>query len=207
MRVSLFKLRATLLIFTVLFTGTSAHSFAGLLPFIDNFEDGSATDGSPGTWLPGGSAEAVREVVGGDYILSHTALASSFVEGSTTGDVSIRTQLRILETDSFVFAAVFARSPSFASYFGGIRETGEIAIGESFAGGGITTRERVFTELNPFTTDVLLQFDVIGDQISLTAWATTEHSSVDISRQHYKRRFVWRFLEYEYTIQSCLSLF
>jgi hypothetical protein len=149
-------------------------SNAGVLPFSDDFEDGSATDGSPGTWVPGAAPRGTRHVVNGDYVVSHTGLLSSYVEESDTlvGDISIRTQLRILETNSSAFAYVFARSPDAAAYFGGINSNGELAIGETTSSGGITTHIRnFFTGIDPQTTDVLLQFDIIGNELSLRAWA------------------------------------
>ena len=50
------------------------HSFAGFLPFLDDFEDGDHTDGQPVTWepnpfFPGGS----RNVINGDLVMQHSA--------------------------------------------------------------------------------------------------------------------------------------
>lgn len=81
--------------------------------FIDDFEDGDATDGSPVTWVPSATySGGTREVVDGDYVIGHNSAASSVVEGSDElADISICTQLRIVASSgAWVFPGVFARA-------------------------------------------------------------------------------------------------
>lgn len=145
--------------------------------FRDDFEDGNMADGNPVTWAPGRASGGTREVIGGDLVMQHNDIAGTVVEGtSQLTDVSIRTQLRVLDANGWVFPAVFARStpnptrPSLGSfYWGGILGNGDIAIGETH-GNSDTTWQQVPTSLDPFVADVVLQLDVEGDEISLTAW-------------------------------------
>ena len=41
----------------------SSSTNAQLLPFVDDFNDGNATDGMPGTWLPGTESGGIRDTL------------------------------------------------------------------------------------------------------------------------------------------------
>jgi hypothetical protein len=53
---------------------------------------------------------------------------------------------------------------------GVIREDGLIAIAESSDAGALQIHSEVATSLDPVARDVILQFDTIGNRISLWAW-------------------------------------
>jgi hypothetical protein len=140
------------------------------LAFTDNFDDGSATDGNPVSWI-GGS------VVNQDLRLTGSGITQAFVAGSEEfGDVSIRTTSRAhIDTLGNIFHSLgpIARST---------------AGGESYFWGAITTNNYIavgtwnpyadsilyLPELDSTTMDVDLQFDVVGNQLSLWAWSDDE---------------------------------
>ena len=157
---------------------------AQLLPFTDDFQDGDATDGSPVTWREQaeGGLPGIREVQDGDYIQQGPGYFGSYVNESSVppfgpiGDVSIRTQLRVIDTDnSWVFSSLAAGGGTndqgnVQLLWGGIRENGGLFLGEFFEGANVT---HVSTELGftPVDVDVHLQLDVRNNTLSLTAWA------------------------------------
>jgi hypothetical protein len=139
------------------------------LVFTDDFSDGSSTDGNPVTWI-GGS------VVNKDFRISGSNITLAFVAGSQEfGDVSIRTTARA-HVDSpgspndFHFLGPIARSTAGGqSYFwGGIGTNGNIAVG---TWGPYAESVLSVPQLDPTTMDVDLQFDVVGNQLSLWAWS------------------------------------
>ncbi len=137
------------------------------LPFIDNFNDGDATDGMPGTWIPGDEPGGIRDASSGDLVVTHSdQSATALEESSQLLDVSLRTQLTFSEvsgnTDS---VALWARSTG-RVYFGGITTDGVLGIGLNDG----AFFDTIPSSLDPVGGDVLLQFDVIGNEISLTAW-------------------------------------
>lgn len=148
-------------------------NFARAQPFfVDDFEDGDILDGRPLTWLTG--TGVTTQVTAGDLVLSGT-IGGLSVEGSDAfRDVSVRTQFRFLTSTSNLRSAfVFARSPSFAGYYGGLRQDGVLLIVESPDDPSLQSVEilaQTPTTMNPFDRDVLLKFDVFGDKLTLTAW-------------------------------------
>ncbi len=133
----------------------------------DDFEDGDATDGHPFTWpadssKPGGT----REVVGGDYVLTHNGEADSDVLESVgaTGDVSVRSQMRFSNAD-VGNAAIYARAVAGISYYAGLTRGGRVHVGQN--GGAYHS---VQTNLRPVDQDVTVQLDIIGNNISVKAW-------------------------------------
>jgi hypothetical protein len=149
--------------------GFGAGARAGTI-FFDDFEDGSVTDGSPVTWLPGSFTGGTSEVVAGSYEISGTVVSSSADGTLSFRDGSIRTQLRFLESNSASVAYLNARSPTVAAYLGVIRQDGLIAIAESSDAGALQIHSEVATSLDPVARDVILQLDTIGNRISLWAW-------------------------------------
>jgi hypothetical protein len=141
--------------------------------FIDDFEDGDATDGDPVTWVPGLAPDAAtREVIAGDYVLSSNVTSSSLVqEYSDLGDVSVLTKLRITELGgSVAIAGVLARRSENASYFGGIWPDGRLRVGETDSSLGFVQWHDEQTALDPLGSDILLNLEVRGSEISLTGW-------------------------------------
>jgi RNA polymerase sigma factor (sigma-70 family) len=138
--------------------------------FFDDFEDGSVTDGSPVTWLPGSFTGGTSQVVAGSYEISGTVVSSSADGTLSFRDGSIRTQLRFLESNNATVAFLNARSPTVAAYLGVIRQDGLIAIAESSDASALQIHSEIATSLDPVARDVVLQLDTIGNRISLWAW-------------------------------------
>jgi RNA polymerase sigma factor (sigma-70 family) len=140
------------------------------VPFLDDFGDGSETDGNPVRWLAGANTNGTSRVIDGDYVLGGTSI-SNWADGTDPfRDGSVQTQLRFLESINSTFAYVFARSPTAAAYAGGIRQDGLLMIVVASEDGEIEILNQLDTALNPTTRDVRLQFDTIGNRISFTAW-------------------------------------
>jgi len=83
----------------------------GGVVFLDDFEDGSATDGAPVTWSPMPGWTGSFEVVDGDYVLTRPRDSEemySTVNQNALGDTSVRTQGR-LNGPSASWFGLFAR--------------------------------------------------------------------------------------------------
>jgi hypothetical protein len=136
--------------------------------FTDVFNDGSARDGNPVTWSGPGT------VVNQDFRMSSFGVA--LVSGSEEfGDVSIRTTARahvdsLGTPNAFHFLGPVARSTANGGSFfwGGIGTNSYIAVG---TWSPYAESVLYFPELNPTTMDVDLQFDVVGNRLSLWAWS------------------------------------
>jgi hypothetical protein len=155
------------------FSVCQPNTYAQLLPFVDDFSNGDATDGIPGTWIPGGQPDAIQDASSGDFVITASDLSwSSVQELNGLRDVSIETQVTFSQTSNGDFANVWARGPDVGpgTYWGGIRDNGLLGIGRENSDGSNTIFDTIGTSLDPVNGDVLLRFDVIGDQISLFAW-------------------------------------
>jgi hypothetical protein len=138
--------------------------------FFDNFTDGNARDGMPLTWDGGSKVEA------GDLLLSGTNFVQSIPRRIALGDVSIRTQLRLVDGG---YIGVLARSgrtvEGVCNYFGYIdaRSTG-VGLGCLDTATGTAS-----IDFNAKQEDVMLQLDVIGDTYSVWAWRPDESMPTD----------------------------
>jgi hypothetical protein len=181
--------------------GLLLSAVAQAQPFIDDFEDGSATDGEPVIWAPpidpwnqGGTVE----VVSGDLLLTpsptapplpipgwHPDYVENFelAEDRRFQDVSVHTQARVSGA-GHGWVGVGARDtwnddPSalgtnvWASV--GIDLQGDqlVELGGN-TGSGFMSQMRRTTSLNIHENDVHLQLDVLGDTASLFAWEDGE---------------------------------
>jgi hypothetical protein len=82
----------------------------------------------------------------------------------------MRTQLRFTQVSGNRDGAVVwgrAASPGVV-YYGAIDTEGLIAIGYTGPSGGFLNS--MDTSLDPVANDVILQFDILGDRLNLTAW-------------------------------------
>jgi hypothetical protein len=145
--------------------------------FMDDFEDGDASDGNPVSWVPASQylpAGSTTSVIDGSYVLT-TPNADGFVfakEFPSIGDVSIRAQVRDLTSDSAI--VLYAKGqPSPPGQIGSLYwariSHQDVSIG-MLIGASVTTLGGVGSPLNPYPDDVILQFDVVGTTLSLTAW-------------------------------------
>jgi hypothetical protein len=145
------------------------------LLFLDDFNDGNAMDGVPGTWVPVVTPSGMRIATSGDFTLSHNSqIGAELQELSDARDVSMRTQVNFPQPSGRGdFASVWARNPidsNSAAYWGGIRTGGFLGIGRTNSNGTDTIFSTASTSLDAITRDVLLRFDVVGNRISLFAW-------------------------------------
>jgi hypothetical protein len=174
------------------FTACLPNTYAQLLPFVDDFSNGDATDGIPGTWIPGGQPDAIQDASSGDFVITASALSfSSVQELIGLRDVSIETQVTFSQTFNGDFASIWARGTDdeAGSYWGGIRDNGLLGIGRENGDGSNTIFDTIGTPLDPVNGDVLLRFDVIGNQISLFAWQAG--STMPASPQLTEQDNVW----------------
>lgn len=144
--------------------------------FEDDFSDGSATDGNPVTWIAGpnlGSPISVA-VVNQDYRLSGGGGTSLVADSEAFTDVSIHTVVRAtVETignPAFHFLGPIARDNGVGSfYWGGITTDRHLSVGnwnpfDQSAAVSVPL-------LDPTLGDIDLQFDVVGQTLSLWAWS------------------------------------
>jgi hypothetical protein len=136
--------------------------------FYDDFEDGSATDGSPAAWeiVPNFPLTTIN-VNGGNLRVGASTPDRSGVAGvpaESLGDTSIRAQLRGEGQGDQGFGVVIRGDVS-----QGIGYSFEVAADGS-VWFGVTPAQRIGqSDLRPTEEDIILQLDAIGNRI--TAWA------------------------------------
>lgn len=172
-------------VFFLTFSSTNAQ----LQPpyFYDDFEDGSVDDGDPVTWTPEAPFDrGTREVIDGSFVVTPGSIPTEFFNYSESDtvaagvvfqDVSVRTQVRVLE-DSDYIVGVAAR--------GAITEAGlqdgsvygaywasrkQLTIGAFNVTQDRETNWYATTALDAHSSDLNLKLDVVGDTAALTAWA------------------------------------
>ncbi|MCF7764653.1 MAG: hypothetical protein K9N62_13365 [Verrucomicrobia bacterium] len=151
--------------------------------FADNF-DGSIEDDTPVTWK--NSWRISMTAQGGDLVLSDPLplgpeLALGLNEVWKDGrrimvkDTSIQAVIKLDNPNSFV--GIYSRaqdgSGDGGAYVGNMFPDGEISVSR-FGG----ERHSVKTPLDPVNGEVVLQFDTIGNRITLTAWDAQQPASV-----------------------------
>jgi RNA polymerase sigma factor (sigma-70 family) len=142
--------------------------------FFDDFNDGSAMDGSPVTWIPvPGFNTGTFSAATGDYVLTQPANGAPQVVYPNIlplGTTSIRSRVRELQGSGPI--SLFGRFNTIApqsGYQAGI-EPGGLYIVRTNAPFNNTDLASTTTDLNPSVEDVFLQFDMIGSQLNLFAW-------------------------------------
>lgn len=147
--------------------------------FVDDFEDGNATDGNPFTWLPDSITFTQAVVSNGDLVIrsdstDRDAPGYYISELTDLRDGLFRTQLRFAEANGdFAFAGIFARNsqPSTPAYIGGIFADGRIRIVElADSLVQFPTEREISTSLDPMTNDVLIELELLGTRVGLRAW-------------------------------------
>lgn len=137
-----------------------AHGHArGELVFFDDFADGDHLDDQPASWI---SAESDLTIVGSglSVFTPGTYLQVDVDPHLELADASVRTRITIHEGETFGIAA---RAVEGNNYYGFLSTTGVNGIGieDHFINGPFQ---------NDLSSEVLLQFDVIGGEISFWAW-------------------------------------
>jgi hypothetical protein len=160
---------ATLLIAGLVVAGQPAHAAT---VFYDDFEDGSATDGSPVTWsLVSAWPQTTIGVDQGNLRIGTSRIDRSAVAGvqdlhlSTS---SIRAQVRLEGPGDSVAVALRASAAESKAHDLEIAGDGTIWLG--LAG----QWESVASDLRPLEEDVLLQLDAVGTKITGWAWRAGE---------------------------------
>jgi len=148
-----------------------------LIPFVDDFEDGSVSDDVPVSIVSAEIPVSI-EISNGDMILSEPLQLAGYSLGLATvtkngqfvhaQDVSAQSVVRV--SDPLTFAGMWTRGQSGAdgdggAYFCNIGGDGVMNVG-SFLGEPLSLE----TPLDPTTSDVVLQLDTIGRHVIATAW-------------------------------------
>jgi hypothetical protein len=148
--------------------------------FFDDFEDGSATDGSPVAWqaATGRFPATSFSVLQGDLHLTvsqSNTIGTMFVPlPQALADASIQAVVR-LEGGGNDLAGVFARADdSGVSHTLEIEADGDVFLGIAVAGAGMGTFTQVATNLRPTQEDVILRLDAIGNTMRAWAWRAGE---------------------------------
>ena len=157
--------------------GLVAGVRAGTVLF-DDFNDGSAMDGSPASWTPfPGFNTGTFNASTGDFVLTQPPDGSPQVvlpSIAPLGATSIRAQVRELQGGGPIsLMARFSTVGIPAGYQAGIGG-GELYIERTNAPFNNTSLAAANTNLNPSVEDVFLQFDLIGSQLNLFAWRVGE---------------------------------
>ena len=160
-----------------------AQTFVPGESFSDDFEDGSIFDTEPIRWRRGTfDAERINieEIDGNTSVeIVNTRQASVIAPADDSGtsyqsyeNHSIRSQIRVTRiSDEWTTAGFIARSLSPNVYLGYVNTNGILGIWQS----GLNTVARIEEfPLNPGDEDVVLQMDLIGENIFLTAWSPDE---------------------------------
>jgi hypothetical protein len=170
--------------------------------FLDDFEDGSVTDGNPVNWrVPSSVPNGQFRVENGDLVLTQSNITPTtpavpgftdmqvLADGLNVQDLSLRTQVRGLLPASVgvPYGISISARDTFASdkitgtgIFAVIRSDGVIHFGynidRAVNGPGTSTDfvAPVQTGLNFVAEAVNLQLDVVGNQARLTAWGASQ---------------------------------
>jgi hypothetical protein len=155
-----------------------SQSVSAATLFIDDFEDGSATDGSPVTWSPhpNPSFRGQHQVENGQYVITrgeNSQAGVATVDGFLASDVSIRALVR--KTGTRGELGLLARGSVLGSetaYQGGIHTDGRVYLGWNDP--AFHYLGEVATDLRVLGEDVFLQLDAFGNTLSFYAWRATE---------------------------------
>ncbi|MCP4256533.1 MAG: hypothetical protein GY774_03290 [Planctomycetes bacterium] len=146
----------------------------GGIVFRDDFEDGSATDGAPVTWSPVSGFAGSYEVIDGDYVLTRPTSYEEMYSGVdqyTLADTSIRTQARLIGSGAWWFGLGARGNLGVGFYVALWRNNGRLEIwrfgASAYVGSMLAS---AYVGIDPRAQDVLLRFDVIGNELSAWAW-------------------------------------
>lgn len=148
-------------------------------PFFDDFSDGNVSDDMPVSWSA--AYGAVLSPSSGDLILQSTFIGRraqatgdiNVVGALRYADISVRTQIRLLEGTSLGGfdrrVGLYVGRGAANGYAAGIHPNGEISI--TRGDGVFIDLATTMTVLDVFSSDIHLRFDLLGDTLSLWAWA------------------------------------
>lgn len=153
--------------------------------FLDNFDDGDPSDGVPVTWKPAPFFDiGGYEVEGSDYTLTHLSGAISarvaYADISPLGDTSIRAQIRQLQGSGPIALIARVDPVALTAYQAGISSSdGVVYIARNQGPSLPPILAQEPTTLSPSLQDVMLQFDVIGNELTLYAWAAGDEKPTE----------------------------
>ena len=156
----------------------SAHGVSAENDFLDDFRDGSVTNevpldhaGNPVVWQAYLNSDLSATT--GDLKISGTNFAAAQRLNLGLTDISVRSQLRILDGEIIGLAARTTTNNGSDGYVASISLlSNTVAI--SRAGSKSDVVASVPTTLDPTQQDIMVQLDAIGNQISLWTWAAGE---------------------------------
>ncbi len=166
-------------------TVANAQEFTPLFPFIDDFQDGSASDDAPVSYIPG-TTPATITMVNQDMVLTNPIQLSGYSLGLTivqksgkalsSADVSAQTVVRV--SDSAAYAGIYMHGQKLPPNGDGGAVTGYIQGNGVITAGSylVAPQYSLATPLNPVTNDVVLRVDSVGAKITITAWAAQDPS-------------------------------
>jgi hypothetical protein len=146
--------------------------------WFDDFSDGNAEDGNPETWVPhpAPALQGDYNATSGDYIFTpgfgagtNDAMVASIEDKTFTG-TSVRTRARAASPGDVGLVARLD-SATVSAYIGLVDSNGFFTM--SRAEGGAVSDEFNFVEQFEDISaaeDIIVQLDVIGETVSLSAW-------------------------------------
>ena len=161
--------------------GVSIGTGNAMTIWFDDFSDSNAEDGNPETWVPHPAPALAGDynATSGDYIFTpgegqgnQDAMVAS-IEGDdkTFTDVSVRTRARTENAGGNVGPVARLDFATVSAYFGVVDTNGFFTISRS--DGGVTSEDfflqEQFEDLGA-AEDLIVQFDIIGETLSLSAW-------------------------------------
>ncbi len=155
---------------TLLLAGTNVYAAR----WFDDFNDGNALDGSPLTWSEHPLTPGSFDASSGDYVISGLGPVDdefmfSVIQTVTFQDVSVRVQGRVADGGNLGIAAR-ADFNTITGYSAFIDDDGQIIV---LATTDPTGPLNVIGQNESgilATTDVILQLDVVGSLLTVTAW-------------------------------------
>jgi hypothetical protein len=144
------------------------------VPFLDDFSDMDFSDDMPVSWIPIGTIEL--DASSGDLVMltgSGEGGRRAVTAGGEYADVSIHTQIRLLEglQGGEARHRVTVGIADDLAYSAGIVPDGAIMIRFFDPAVGGVELASTMTALDMFSSDIHLRFNVLGDTLSLSAWA------------------------------------
>lgn len=149
--------------------------------FYDDFNDGDPLDANPVSWIQDDEPDDVMTIMDGDLVIAaggsiYAGYGFASPQGVTVTSVSIRAQARcgpgdVVSLGARVDEPLTGGVPS-GGYYARITEEGEVVMGGF---GEYLGSEPFPTEFRPGQEDVVMQFDIIGEQLSFWVWRPGEN--------------------------------
>jgi hypothetical protein len=144
--------------------------------WFDDFSDGNAEDGNPLTWVPQPALPGDYNATSGNYIFTpgfgagnDDSMAAAVEETSFT-DISVRTRTR--SEGSGNVGAIGRLDFATVSGYIGLVDYGGLLILSRVEGGQVNEDFDLSVDIPELTAleDLIVQLDIFGDTVSLTAW-------------------------------------